>query len=186
MRTFRLLLFMLLIAMGSHAQDTIKVSRDTSTVKQLVKENKYYWGGYLNVVFGSYTAIGIEPLIAYKVTPKFSTGAILTYEYVSDNTNSGYTTKSTNYGASIFTRYRIVPQFYFHAEFSEMKYDSYNSSGYNTHYWVPFLFVGGGFSQQISQNSWMNTQILFDVIQNEHSPYSGGVPFYSIGFGVGF
>ena len=186
MGTFRLLLFLLLISMVSQAQDTIKVIRDTTSVSQIVKETKYYYGGYLNLTLGSYTSVGIEPLIAYKITPKLSAGAILTYEYISDNTFSGYNYKESNYGGSLFGWYRLFPQFYFHAEFSEMKYDNYHANGSNTHYWVPFLFLGGGFSQQISQNTWLNTQILFDVIQNEHSPYSGGVPFYSIGFGVGF
>jgi hypothetical protein len=186
MGAFRLLLFFLLIAVESHAQDTIKVIRDSSSVNQVVKETKFYYGGYLNLAFGSYTSLGVEPLIAYKITPKLSAGTILTYEYISDNTNSGYNYKSSNYGGSIFCRYRVLPQFYFHTEFSEMKYDNYNTNGNNTHYWVPFLFLGGGFSQQLSQNTWLNTQILFDVIQNEHSPYSGGEPFYSIGFGVGF
>ena len=213
MKIFSLILFTLFIAMGGHAQDTIVakhsrdtilvrnprdttvaknsqeaffVLKDTSSVKKAVKESKFYYGGYLNLTFGSYTAIGIEPLIAYKITSKLSTGAILTYEYISDNTNPGYTYNSSNYGGSIFSRYRIIPQVYFHAEFSEMKYDSNNSNGYNSRYWVPFLFLGGGYSQQLSQNTWMNTQIVFDVIQNENSPYAHGVPFYSIGFGVGF
>jgi hypothetical protein len=51
---------------------------------------------------------------------------------------------------------------------------------------VPFLFLGGGLSQQLGENSWMYVQILFDVLQDENSPYSSGEPFYSIGFGVGF
>lgn len=212
MKTFLFLLFSLFLALGSHAQDTIVaknsrdtilvkssrdttvaknspeffVFKDTSSVKKVVKESKFYYGGYLNLAFGSYTAIGIEPLIGYKITSKLSTGAIVTYEYISDNTYPGYTYKSSNYGASIFTRYRIIPQVYFHAEFAGMKYDSNNSNGYDSRYWVPFLFLGGGYSQQISRNTWLNTQIVFDVIQNENSPYAHGVPFYSIGFGVGF
>ncbi len=195
MKTLPLFLFLLFIAVGGYAQDTlivkntqdtIVVKKDSNTVKQPVKESKFYYGGFLNLTFGSYTAIGIEPLVGYKITSKLSAGTIVTYEYISDNTNTGYTYKSSNFGASIFTRYRVIPQAYFHVEFSEMNYNSHNSNGYNTNYWVPFLFLGPGFSQQISQNSWMNTQILFDVIQNENSPYGHGVPFYSIGFGIGF
>lgn len=190
MRTFCLLLFLMMTAIGSHAQDTIVAKKRKYTANQPLpeyhqppKESKFYYGGYLDLTLGSYTAIGVEPLIAYKITPNFSTGAILTYEYISDNRNTGYTYKSSNYGASIFSRYRVTPQFYLHTQFSEMKY---NTNRYNSTYWVPFLFWGGGYSQQISQNTWLNTQILFDVIQNENSPYSNWEPFYSIGFGVGF
>ncbi len=192
MRIFCLLLFLMTTAIESHAQDTIVAKRGKYPAKQPLpvyqpqKESKFYYGGYLNLTLGSYTAIGVEPLVAYKITPNFSAGAILTYEYIRDNGNTGYTYKSSNYGASIFSRYRVIPQFYLHAQFSEMKYNTNNSNSYNSHYWVPFLFLGGGYSQQISQNVWINTQILFDVIQNENSPYSNWEPFYSVGFGVGF
>ena len=193
MKTIHLLLLLLLPAIEGLAQDTIVVRRDTTAVYHVTrerserpKENRFYYGGYLNLTFGSYTAVGIEPMVAYKITPKLSVGTIVTYEYVSDKTNPGYTYTSSNYGASLFSRFRVIPQLYFHTEFSEMYYESYQTGGYSSRYWVPFLFVGGGFSQQLSENTWFNTQILFDVIQNENSPYKNWVPFYSVGFGVGF
>ena len=186
MKTFHLFILLMMVSMSIQAQDTIVVKKDRSIAVQPVKENKFYYGGYLNLTFGSYTALGVEPLIAYKINPRLSFGTVVTYEYISDkrNSSSGYT--ASNYGASLFGRYRVVPQFYLHTEFSEMYYQSRQSGGYYNNYWVPFLFVGGGFSQQISENTWVNTQILFDVIQNENSPYKNWVPFYSIGFGVGF
>lgn len=186
MRTFGLLLLLGLIALESHAGDSIAEKGNISPANQIAKESKFYYGGYLNLTFGSYTALGIEPLIGYKINPKLSAGAIVTYEYIRDNGYSGYTYKASNYGASIFGRYRVIPQFYLHAEFKEMNYDSYYLIGQNNRIWVPFLLLGGGYSQQISRNTWMNTQILFDVLQNENSPYRNWTPFFNIGFGVGF
>ncbi len=195
MKPFRLLLFVLLLPAGSFAQDTIAVKKDTVNVYQVSgekeaadapRESKIYYGGYLGLMFGSYTAISIEPLIAYKITPRISAGAILTYEYIGDNTNQASHYTASNYGASVFSRFRVIPQIYLHAEFSEMNYKTSGSSGYIVRHMVPFLFLGGGFSQQISQNTWMNAQLLFDVLQNENSPYARGTPFYSVGFGVGF
>jgi hypothetical protein len=52
--------------------------------------------------------------------------------------------------------------------------------------WVSFLFLGGGFSQPISKNTWFTAEVLFDVLQNENSPYAAWEPFFSVGFGVGF
>ena len=193
MKPIPFLLFLLLPAIECLAQDTIVVKRDTTEVYQVTrarsdgpKVSRMYYGGYLNLTFGSYTAIGIEPMVGYKITPKLSVGTIVTYEYVSDKTNPGYTYTASNYGASLFSRFRVIPQLYLHTEFSEMYYETYQTGGYSSRYWVPFLFVGGGFSQQLSENTWFNTQILFDVIQNENSPYKNWVPFYSVGFGVGF
>ena len=193
MKSIHLFLFLLFLTIESLAQDTIVVRRDTTAVYHVTREksdkpkdSRFYYGGYLNLTFGSYTALGIEPLVAYKITPKLSVGTIVTFEYISDKTNTGYQSSASNYGASLFGRYRVIPQLYFHTEFSEMYYETHQTGGNGTHYWVPFLFVGGGYSQQLSKNTWLNTQILFDVIQNENSPYKNWVPFYSIGFGVGF
>ena len=54
--------------------------------------------------------------------------------------------------------------------------------------WVPFLLLGGGFSQLVSPNVWVFVEILFDVIQDDNSPYKDNAwdPFISFGVGVGF
>ena len=45
------------------------------------KNKKVYYGGYTNFSFGKYTVIGFEPLIAYKLLPRFSVGTKISYEY---------------------------------------------------------------------------------------------------------
>lgn len=144
-------------------------------------KTKIYYGGYLNLSFGTYTVIGVQPLVGYKFTPELSAGIQLTYEYSSYDNSS-----SSNYGGSLFSRYRILPQLYAHAEFSTINYELIYFTGETERTWVPFLFLGGGYSQPISENVWMNAQVLFDVLQNENSPYESWEPFFSIGFGVGF
>jgi hypothetical protein len=219
MKLIYLLIFALIISVGSFAQDTTKVESVTNqpvitgqpdqpsvekqqpAVEQPVisgqpekepekkkskfDKSKLYFGGYANMSFGSYTVIGAQPLVGYKLTPKFSIGAKISYEYIKDKRYiEDYTTY--NYGASIFSRLRILPSLYAHVEFSSMSYDLYNSEGENERKWVPFLYVGGGYSQRITKNSWLNAQILFDVINSDNSPYKNWEPYYSIGIGVGF
>jgi len=157
---------------------------DQVVQKPAIDKSNWYYGGYLNLSIGSYTVIGATPLVGYKFTPKFSVGGQLSYEYVADKRyNNDY--KTSNYGLSIFSRYRVVPQLYVHAEFSEMNYKLYNLGGSNRE-WVPFLWLGGGCSQPITQNTWLNAQVLFDVINDENSPFNKWDPYYSVGFGVGF
>jgi hypothetical protein len=99
---------------------------------------------------------------------------------------------SSNYGGSIFARYRIIPQIYAHAEYVYFSYEqisSINFSGnsYNTErVWVPFLLLGGGVSQMVSPGVWVFAEVLFDVINDPNSPYKSGDPFVSFGVGVGF
>ena len=153
--------------------------------KPFLNPSKMYFGGYANFSFGKYTVIGVEPMVGYKLTPKFSLGAKISYEYIKDKRYSS-TYETSNYGASVFSRFRLTQRIYTHVEFSGMNYKLFDSNGESNRKWVPFLFVGGGFSQPITKNTWFTAEVLFDVLQNENSPYKKAEPFFSMGFGVGF
>jgi hypothetical protein len=202
------LILILLFPFGSFSQDTIPARPfpfdttlienshvDTVTAKNSAAEqeiniqkpfhSKFYYGGFVNVTFGSYTVVGVEPSFAYKFTPRLSLGTKLSYEYIHEKQGS-YVYEESNYGFSLFSRMRILPRIYTHAEFSSMNFKFYDELGNSERKWVPFLFLGGGMSQPVSENVWLNAEILFDVLQNENSPYKDWEPFYSVGFGVGF
>lgn len=149
-------------------------------------KSRIYYGGYLTMNFSrNYSVVGAQPLIAYKLTPELSFGTQLSYEYVSSKQNySSY--NGSNYGASIFSRYRVSPRFYGHGEFSLMSYKWFYTDGSNARKLAPILYLGGGFSQPVAHNAWLNTQVLFDVLNHENSPYKDWVPYISIGVGVGF
>jgi len=195
-------------SLGSFAQDTVRaeslpfdtipfenVTADTvinaskapveKSKNQQQKQSKIYYGGYINLMFGTYTVIGVEPMLAYKLTPRLSFGTKLTYEYIHEKQGS-YVYEESNYGFSLFNRFRVTQKLYTHFEYSSMNYKFYNEVSTGERKWVPFLFLGGGFSQPVSQNTWFNAEVLFDVLQNENSPYKDWEPFYSVGFGVGF
>ena len=162
------------------------IAQDSTSVAPTSKQNnkftdQLYFGGSVGLSFGSYTQIGLYPLIGYKLTPKLSTGLKFTYQYISDSRYAtSYTT--SNYGGSVFARYRIIPLIYAHVEYETINYEFYDSS----REWVPFLFVGGGLTKRMGGNSWLIAQVLFDVLQNSNSPYSDWDPFFSIGIGVNF
>jgi len=190
------IVFAVLIVFGMSkmlsAQDTSAVgAQDTSVVKSAPKtknvaaKNKIYYGGNIGLSFGNYTMIAIRPLIAYKITPKLSAGVRLSYEYVSDKRYSE-TYNTSNYGASVFTRYRIIPQIYAHAEFAALNYELYNELGESQREWLPFLLIGAGYSQRLGGNVYAFVEVLFDVLQSDKSPYRNWEPFTSIGIGVGF
>jgi hypothetical protein len=162
------------------------VSQDTQVQQQRPPlKNKLYFGGYINLSFGNYTVIGAEPLVGYKITPKLSAGVKLRYDYIKDKRYST-TYNTSNYGGSIFARYRIIPALYLHAEYAAYNYELYYASEESERKWIPFLFLGAGYSQRLGGNTWLNIQILFDVLHNSNSPYNRWEPFYSVGIGVGF
>jgi len=160
----------------TETDDSVKVTTEQS--KQ--SPSRWYYGGNIGINFwNDYFYLGIFPLAGYKVTPQFSVGAKIGYTYYSVN-NTDFS--SHNYGGSIFTRYRVVPQFYLHGEFAYWSYERFSAE----RVWVPFLFLGGGFAQMVSPNVWVFVEVLFDVIQDEKSPYGDWDPFVSFGVGVGF
>ncbi len=145
--------------------------------------DRIYYGGSVTVSFGDVTRIGVYPMIAYKVTPKLSAGAEFGYEWLKyDN----FDETTNNYGWSVFSRYRLLPQIFAHAEYQMVNYEIFTSPTTSDHEWVPYLLFGGGLSSRIGPNTWGYVEVLFDVLNDDHSPYDDGEPFISAGVGVGF
>ena len=182
------------------AQDTISSALDTMNVEQVkpIEEtqtskpqpsqawkDKIYFGGYVNFSLGSYAMIGIEPMVGYKVLPFLSLGLKLRYDYISDKR---YTEEynTSNYGGSLFARLTSKRRIYLHAEYAGYNYELYDESGESGREWIPYLFLGGGYSQPLGGRTSLNAQILFDVLQDDRSPYKNWEPFYSVGISVGF
>jgi len=158
--------------------------------KKSAVASSVYFGGNLFFTLGNYTSIGIWPMVGYKVTPKLSLGLQPGYEYLKYDSYYGGTYESSNYGVRIFSRYRIVPQAYAHVEFATINYETQfiNEHGAidKERNWVPFLFVGGGLSQPIGGGAFAYIQVLYDVLQDEHSPHRSSELFWSFGIVAGF
>ena len=197
-----ILLSVVIVFMASAlmAQDTINSALDTVNVEQVkpVEEtqtsnpqasqawkDKIYFGGYVNFSLGSYTMIGIEPMVGYKILPFLSLGLKLRYDYISDKR---YTEEynTSNYGGSLFMRLTSKRRIYLHAEYAGYNYELFDESGELGREWIPYLFLGGGYSQPLGGRTSLNAQVLFDVLQDDSSPYKRWEPFYSVGISVGF
>jgi hypothetical protein len=145
--------------------------------------SKIYYGGSVTLSFGNATQIGIFPMIGYKVTPKASIGGKLGYEYVNyDDIDES----SHNFGGSVFSRYRFIPQLYAHAEFQLVNYEIFTFSGESSRETVPFLLLGGGYVKPVSPRTSLFAEVLVDVLQDDNSPYDDWEPIFSVGIGVGF
>lgn len=147
-------------------------------------KEKLYYGGYVNLSLGSYTMIGIEPMVGYKIIPRLSVGAKIRYDYISDSRYSE-TYTSSSYGASLFTRLLVFRGLYAHAEYAGYNYEYYNAFDESNRETIPFFFVGAGYNLKVGKRASIIAQVMFDVLQNEKSPYNSWEPFYSVGVGVG-
>ncbi len=170
---------------SSKQTDTTAVLKPQPPKQSTPTVSKVYYGGTLGLSFGDYFRISIEPYVGYKVSPKFSLGGKIRYEYIEDKRYSEKLT-SSNYGGSVFTRYHLVPRVYAHGEFAYMSYNYQTSNLESERQWVPFLFLGGGLVQRAGARTSLFVEVLFDVLQDDKSPYDSGSPFVSVGVGVGF
>jgi len=164
MKKITLFLILVLTSLCIYAQDTIpeepqKVKKEKQKVPL---KDKLYFGGGLGVTFGSYTRVAIYPMVGYKVTNKLSGGLEVGYEYISDQ-RYAETYNTSNYGFSIFSRYRVIPQLFLHAEYSMYNYELYTAYDTSSREWVPFLYLGGGYSQNIGGRTWVYASVKFDV-----------------------
>jgi hypothetical protein len=192
----KIILLVLFPVIFAYSQNT-GVTTDT-TVQSKPQEisepkvNPWYYGGTVGFNFwGDYFYLSVNPLVGYQLSPKFSIGGKVQYAYINDQRYEGLELTSHNYGAGIFARYRPIYQIYLHAEFDYASYENYTiyANPYRAESernWVPFLLLGGGYVQRIGNNASVYVEVLFDVIQDENSPYEDWDPIISVGGGVGF
>lgn len=173
----------LLCAFALHAQGDTSPRKDPRPLSERI-----WFGGNVGLAFGTVTAVQLDPLIGYKVDQagKFSVGLGGSYWYQQDNRFEP-PISFTGYGYRTFTRYRIIPQLYAHAEFMHFNVERYSATSDTfNRVWVPHVLVGGGYAQPLGGNSYFTAQVLWEVLQNPNSVYRGMGPIVSVGIGVGF
>jgi len=145
--------------------------------------SRIYYGGSITLGFGSSFRIGVFPLLGVRLTPKLSVGGQAGIEYVNYD---GPGREAVNYGGSLFARYRVIPQLYLHGEGVYANYELFGVGDTSQREWVPFLLLGGGFVQPVSVRSAAYVEVLFDVLQDDNSPYNDWEPFVRVGVMVGY
>ncbi|MDA7744660.1 hypothetical protein N8911_01030 [bacterium] len=142
-------------------------------------KERLFFGGNLGAQFGSYTYINVAPLGGLKISDKWSIGTQITYSYVNIN-YSNYRYQDHIYGASLFSRYFIFKNIFAHVETEALNGDwKANGERFN----VNSLFLGGGYVYRISDKAGVGITAMFNVLQNQYSPYRN--PIINAGFTYG-
>ncbi len=159
------------------------------------QKEKLFYGGNLGLSFGSITYINLSPLIGYRFSDLFAAGLQVNglYESARYKNLSNRTTRKERYGMvglGVFGRVYPIPQLFLHIQ-PELNYVMGKVKYYdppaedNYHKMVPAFLAGGGYSQKIGPNSAFVIMILYDVLQDESSPY-GSKPIFRAGVNIGF
>lgn len=164
-----LLLATLFVLSLNVSAQTDKEIQDNSSFLERV-----YVGGNLGLQFGDVTNIQIAPIVGYRITNDFSAGVGVQYQYTKLKRFAPALT-SNNYGASVFTRYRIKSPFFLQAEYEYLNYENFISATEKSRRSISSIFVGGGISQPIGANAAFTLSVMYNLSYDEtdiNSPYS--------------
>jgi hypothetical protein len=139
-----------------------------------------FYGGSIYLSFGNGTSIGASPLVGWQFSPRFGAGVGVTYIYY---TNDDYT--SHIYGGRLMARFDVVPAAYVKSEFAYLWYANSFKDVDLPKTEVPYLFLGGGYRQRVSTTTYLEFEVLFDVLQDPNSQYDEWEPVFSVGVSVG-
>ena len=111
------------------------------------------------------------------------------YKYFGYNGQT-FTEKGHIYGGNVWAQYLIIPQAYVHAEYGILNMPIPKAGanggyyGETMRYNVNTFLVGGGYFQRIGNNAGVQFSILWDLIEDQYSPYTN--PIIRVGFAGGF
>lgn len=129
------------------------------------------FGGDIIASFGTVTALGASPFVGYEVSDRYIPGIGGTYIYLSANGIEQH-----QYGVRNFHRFLVTEEIFVHGEFEYLsfKVNTSNDVGGQT-LSAPAVLLGGGFRQPIGENSFFIMSVLYDVLEDPNSPYSGPI-----------
>ncbi|EMR04020.1 hypothetical protein ADICEAN_00760 [Cesiribacter andamanensis AMV16] len=89
-----------------------------------------------------------------------------------------------NYGASLFTRYFVLPKVYATAEYEQLNMQTISYQEIGARRWVDRMLIGAGYFQPAGRRGGFHLGILYDVFYSPTDPYYPyQSPFvYRIGF----
>jgi hypothetical protein len=158
---------------------------------------RFFWGGNLWLQFGTFTYIEVAPEAGYRITPRFSAGLGLKYQF----TKQSYyvsTSGSSIYGAKVFARYTLIKDFseyfkaasksgiFIHAEDELLNLEKGNFGYYDEtasgRFFLNSVLLGPGLKQPLGDRAYAYFMVLWVLTETNRTPYES--PTFRIGFNV--
>ena len=131
--------------------------------------NRWVLGGNFGGFIGQVSFVQLNPMLGYKLTENLTTGVGVNYILAASQSVT-----MNIMGASVWSRYKILPNVYIHSEFENLQisakvmgYEAYRAT-------APVFMIGGGYLQ-----GNFGVTVLYDFIQDPDSPYQ--TPIIRIG-----
>jgi len=135
--------------------------------------DKWFGGGGIGLGFGSVDWVDISGLVGYRITPRLSTGIRATYRSREDGRFSR-DVSTTDYGASLFGRFRVGGPFYAQLEYEHLSYEFIRPDLTTVRDEFNSVLVGGGLAHPLSPRVGLFATGLYNLSYEDdelRSPY---------------
>lgn len=150
-------------------------------------QHRWFFGGGVGAAFGDVDYFEIAPLVGMHVVPRVDLGLQPFYRWTNDSRYAP-SVESSDYGARLFARFRVVSSFFLEADYQYTNYEYVNSLGGTTRDANNAFLAGAGYVAPLGRNVGMYFSALYDFTYNNddpYNPYDSPVQF-QIGVSVGF
>jgi len=156
---------------------------ETETKPKSAMKDRFFFGGGIGAAFGSVDYVEIAPLFGLKVAPRVALGFQPFYSWTNDGRYSP-SVAYTNYGARIFSRFRIVSNFFLEADYQFTSFEYLNTYGGTTRATNNAFLAGAGYTMPMGRNVGLYFSALYDFSYNDNDPYGAYYSPVQLQFGV--
>ncbi|MBK6877465.1 MAG: hypothetical protein IPG99_13705 [Ignavibacteria bacterium] len=193
MKTILLLIHVVLFSFsfaGANAQSDLNERREEQEIAEASakKYKPFLLGGVFGMTFGDYTELRLSGVVGYRFSREISGGVKATYRSSWDkqvtSSQEEVTATDNSFGGGAYLQYNPAKEFYLMSEYSYQKYTTETTQG-GIERDVNFVFLGLGYTNELSPNVFLNAGMKVDVLNDQDSPFGDFTPFFEVGIVAG-
>jgi len=147
---------------------------------------RIFWGGDLDMAFGTVTQISLSPEVGYRITNRLSAGVGIDYTFVY---SEEYNFKGSIFGGNVFASFTVIKSLgdlipFFRTDMGILIYGQFSYTNMGKFYtalsgeepmWIASPMLGLGFQIPIGQRSYMLLTVMYNFDESLYSIYSNPV-----------
>jgi len=146
-------------------------------------KNRFFVGGGIGATFGDVDYVEIAPLLGFQAVPRVGLGFQPFYRWTNDGRYSP-SIESTDYGARVFARFRVVSNFFVEADYQFTSYEYLDFNSGTTRASDNAFLAGVGYTMPMGRNVGLYFSALYDFTYDDNNPYSAYDSPVQLQFGV--
>ena len=147
---------------------------------------RIFFGGNLDMGFGTVTQISLSPEVGYRITNRLSAGLGIDYMFVY---SEEYNFKGSIFGGSVFASFTVIKSLgelipFLGTDMGILVYGQFSYTNMGKFYtalsgeepmWIASPMLGLGFQVPIGQRSYMVLSVMYNFDESMYSIYSNPV-----------